>query len=273
MQLGARPLNSIDLLAHKTKETKTVRRAFVVWDPSRGNVSSFGIAITLVGGLLWLVLFAGSAVLLNILGTGLVDGFDQFNLCLFELHGGIIAITDRLVELGCVASDPHMLDSIWKHGAKASLVEIIGGHIGEEDGARGDAASVVGVIEEGIAQVDVEDDFAGNHVHDKAVNSPADENVGVVVVLVCDIVDVAERQDVQLRAVSSSSSIYWEEDWPGDAATNKGYDGAYFNVANEKVPINALVPERSRIGEFPKGTDPVEPAVGQRRGLFSRSEM
>lgn len=189
LQLVASPFDGVDFLAKETKETETVRGALVVRDPSRGNVASLGIIVALLRRLLLLL---SITILLGFLGTSLVDSLDKLDFCLFKLHGGIVAVTNGLIELRRISSNPDVLDSVGEHGAEPCLVEIVVWDVGKEDGAGRDAASIVGVVVKGVAQVDIEDDFASNHVHDEAIHSPADKDVGIVVMRMCVDVNVAE---------------------------------------------------------------------------------
>jgi hypothetical protein len=258
LQLGSAPLDGVDLLSDKTKQTEAVMRALLIRDVSRSDVASLGIARrdSLLGAI---------ATLLSGLDALFVDGLEQLDFGLLELHGNLVALLDQLVKLLGISSNPHILYGAAEELTDAGFVEELFGDAGEENGARGHALSVLGVEQKGLAQVDVEDALAGDHVHDEAVDDPADECVCVEAVPlegVADL-DVAVGDDLELFLAIAASSVDGEEDWPSDTSADKCHDGAHSEISQEEVGVEAMMLEGVDIGDLPERADPVEPATGE----------
>lgn len=92
-----------------------------------------------------------------------------------------------------------------------------------------------------LAQINVEDALARNHVHEKAIDSPADKGVGVEVVLVRLNVDIAVRQDLELGETLASGGIDGEQNGPGNEKADETNDEADAQISKEEVGVEALV--------------------------------
>lgn len=263
VQLVAAPFDSVDLLADQTKETKTVRRALLVGDPARNNVSGFGISFSLrsAGGII--------ATLLESLVASLVHKLDQLDFGTFELQSSLVTLANELVELLRVTSDPDMTDDSGVHGAKAALIEVVGGDVGEQNNASREAVTVEGREQESLAQVDVENALASNCVHDEEIHSPTDKDVSVEVVRLAVDVHVAVSKALKLTKSLATSGVDGEQDGPGDAERYKRDGGSDSEVANEQISVETLVLKSIGIWELPERAEPVEPSIGQLRTLLA----
>lgn len=217
LQLGSAPVDRVDLLANQSKESQAVGRSLLSRNPSCRQTSRLGINR---GGLCALM----GATLLDGLEAFTIGGLDELDLGLLELHGDLVALLDEIINLFGVASDPDVLDGISKHLAELALVHVYLGDRGEKDCSGRDTVGVVRRQEEGLANVDVEDALSQNHVHDKAIECPGTENVGIVSVLArrCAVVDVRVREDIQLSLATAAGCVDREQNGPQKAAAKEG---------------------------------------------------
>ena len=257
LQLRAAPFDGVDLFANEAQGTEAVVRALLIRDPARSNVARLDIAILGVGG--------GGAFGLNLslllsLGTSLVDELQETDLALFQLHGGFISLLHQVVELVRLAADPDPLDSA-EHASDTLLIVVLIRNRREQNGAGRDTFGVVRVDVMCLAQIDVEDALACNHVHEEAIDSPADKGVGVEIVLVNVDVDIAVGQDLELGQVLASGGIDGEQDGPGDEQADEADDEADAQESKEEVGIETLVGENVGVGDLPEGSEPGQPVA------------
>lgn len=248
LELGTTPLDGVNLLSEETKGSKTVSRTHLGRNPA-GGIASLDIAGAFGG--------SGSLVGLEVL---LVGSFEELDLSLLQLHGNLVALLDELVQVLGVTSNPDVLDGVAEGLANASLVEILLGDGGEQHGAGGESVGVLGREEEGLAEVDVKDALAHNHVHDETIDEPCDKGMRVQAVRRILNVKVAVRDGLELGLAIAAGGIDREEDGPGDAGTDEADGGADSEVSQEEVGVDALVLEGVDIGDLPEVGDPTEEA-------------
>lgn len=267
LELGAAPVDRVHLVADEPQRAEAMRGALLEGNPAGRNASRFGVEGRRRAG------FVGRPALGDGGLAGLVREPDELDLGLFQAHGDLVALLHHLVDGLGVARDPDVLDRRAKDLAKPGLVEIVVRDRREEDGARRDAVGVKGAHEEGLAEVDEEDDLAHDEVHDEAKEGPGGEGVGVVAVSLRVAVDVAIGQDVELLAAVAARGVDGEQDGPGDAAADEAEGAGDAHEAEVEVGVERLVLESVDIGDLPKGAEPVEEAAGQggRAFVFSQA--
>lgn len=92
-----------------------------------------------------------------------------------------------------------------------------------------------------LAQINVKDALACNHVHEEAIDSPANKGMGVEVVLVVLNVDIAVRQNLELGQTLASGGVDREQNGPGDEKADETNDEADAQVSKEEIGVEALV--------------------------------
>lgn len=258
LQLVAAPFDGVDLFANEAKKAKTVMRAILVLNPARSNVAS--LDVTTLGISRRRVLCQGLA-LLQRLGASLVDLCQETNLALFKLHGGLVALLDHFVQLVRLAANPDILDGTI-HVADALLAVVFIRNRGEQNSAGRDPLGVVRVDVVCLAQVDVEDALARNHVHEKPVDDPANKGVGIEIILMTVNIHIAVRQDLELRQALASRGVDREQNGPGDEQADKTDGEADAQVSQEEIGVEALVGEDVCVGDLPKGRHPGQEIAG-----------
>ena len=261
VKLGTTPFDGVDLLSNKTQRAQTMARAHLVRDPARGEVTSLDILRSRLGGL---------ARLLGGLDTLLVDGLEQLDLALLELHGRLVTLLDNLVEILGLSSNPYVLDRIGAEDlAETRLIQKLVRDGSEEHGPGRDALGVAGGKEERLAKIDVEDALAGDHVHDEAIDDPAHERVREEAVGLGVDIDVTVRDALELALVVGARGVDGEQHRPGDAHADKGHRRADSEEAKEQVGVETLMLQRIGIGDLPEGAEPVEDAPGELRAALT----
>lgn len=260
VELGTTPLNCVDLFTKKTQRTKSMAGTLLVGNPAGSNISCFGIVGSGSG-----TFGLGFSRLLKRLDTGLVNCLEQLDLGLFEFHGNLVTLFDHLIQLGSISADPDILDRVVEHATDTPLIEILLGNRREENSTGRDALSILGVEQIGLAQVDVKDALASDHVHEKAVNGPGDKGMRKQGVLVRVEVDITVREDLELRLVVTTSGIDGKQNRKGNASANQADNEADAQVTNKEIGVETLVCQCMGVRNLPKCADPVEPAAGHAR--------
>jgi hypothetical protein len=116
-----------------------------------------------------------------------------------------------------------------------------------------------------LTQVDVEDALTCDQHQHEAKEYPSTETVGEVSVLptALVLVDVAHGKHVQLLLTSAASNVDREQDWHGNAGTDKHNNHSHAKKSEKEVRIQRLVLERIGIWDLPERANPVEPSCGE----------
>lgn len=80
--------------------------------------------------------------------------------------------------------------------------------------------------------------------------------------------DVTNGQEVKLCKTIAASAVYWEENWPDDAAANEANISQDLEIAEEKVGIKRAIVEDVGVWDLEEGYDPVEETRRQFRSGF-----
>ena len=268
LELHTTPVDRVNLLAEQAQKTSSVGWAFLVGNPAGSNAPRFSITERL-GGLG----FCGRSTLLEGILTLLVCKLDQLDLGPLKLVGDLITLLDGLVQLLGVASDPDVLNRGSKDLAQLGLVKVGTGHRSEENSAGRNSAGVKGAEQESLAKVDIKDALSHDHVHDETVVSPADEDMGIVSVVLGIAIDIAIGKDIELLFAPAACCVDRKENRPGDAAADEADDGGDAQKANKEVGVEGLVLKRIDVGDLPKCAKPVEEAIREGRRPFTAERV
>lgn len=73
-----------------------------------------------------------------------------------------------------------------------------------------------------------------------------------------------------MTSTSATGDVDWEEDGPGDAASDKHNDDGHAKESEEEVCVNGLMLKSIGIGYLPEGANPVEQTGWKRLGALPR---
>jgi len=127
LELGAAPVDGVDLLANK--RLQTVGWTVLFGDPLASYIARLdggSVRVALRGTLLVVLLFR--------LETLAVGGANEFGLCTLQLHGSLVALLDKVVQLLGVTGNPNALDSGTEHSANGGLLEVRSWNRCKQDG-------------------------------------------------------------------------------------------------------------------------------------------
>ena len=80
-------------------------------------------------------------------------------------------------------------------------------------------------------------------------------------VVVLRRVDIAVAQQIQLLFPYSTGGIDWEQDGPGDAATDQADDHGNLEISQQEKGVDGLVVQDVAIRDLEKGANPIEQAA------------
>lgn len=165
LDLGSRPVDGINLLTDDHLET--VGGSVGGFHPTAGDGAGLIIGFS-AHGLQGNRIVVGVALFLEGLAAGSIRHDDELGLGRLELHGGVVAFLDLVLQLLRVGGQPHILDLLdAEHPADPVAVQVVLGDCSEEHRAGRQPAGIRRRQGIGLAQVDVEDVLAGNGVEDE----------------------------------------------------------------------------------------------------------
>lgn len=144
---------------------------------------------------------------------------------------------------------------------EVGLIQVLLRNTRKQDSTGGDPLGRLRCEQEHLAEVDVEDALARDHVHDKAIHDPSEQRVGIEAMGVLLDVEVAVGDHLELGLAVAARGVEREEDGPCEAHAHGADDGADAEVAEEEIGVEALMLEGVGVGDAPEDGDPAEPGV------------